>query len=143
MTIKYLRSTGLLVICLIAASSMAWHKDKPPGAQNMPEVSEAELQRQQRMQAVQGEVGVVPPKTEDNATVEGADSADRAGKAIADNSGGEDRAARVIGAASQELEGPKSHNPWQTPSIILLILGMLYYALRRWADRTIPPMARS
>ena len=124
---------------LIATNSYAWNEGKPAGEKFRPEVTEAELQQQQRFQRTAGEVGGSP--RDDNGE-------SRMGPAMNDSD-----AARTLGGASTadaavaNLLEADARMKEKAPSagglpIWAIAIGAAafgsVFAIRQWANKNIP-----
>ncbi len=136
---RWIKVSLTAVIFAIAASSWAFHEDKPSGAEFHPEQSQDQVRQQQNYQMTKDEMG--QDEREQKAEVNLSDSSDEGATAIARNE--QDRAAKdVLKEAKNDLDHRgSSSGVWFAGFLVIAGFGGVM-AARTWANKRIPYQER-
>jgi hypothetical protein len=133
---KTMKAVGIMLALSVTVWASALVEDRPPGAQFQPETSQAELTEMQQGQVVQGEVGMVPMKTDDAVQLEESTSDTDAEENVA----AKDAAKSVVVAAAEDIKPKRSGPNYFFFGLLAAVLCGAYMGLRTWANKSLPTM---
>ena len=133
---KTLKAVGIMLAMSVTVWASALVEDRPPGAQFQPETSQEELTQMQQGQVVQGEVGIVPIKTDDAVQVEESSSDTDA----EDNVAAKDAAKTVVAGAAEDIKPKRTGPNFFFFGLLAAVLCGAYMGLRTWANKSLPAM---
>ena len=134
---KHLKFLTIALAVSMSVAALALNEDRPPGAKNSPETSQEQLTQMQQGQVVQGEVGIVPMKTDDAPVVEAEESDSTAEDNVAVVEKRDD-ATQVIKKADADMKKSKPGPSYFGFAFVAALLLGAYTGVRFWANKTVP-----
>lgn len=130
----------VFALALCQSGAYAWNKDKPPGAPDVPEATEAQLQAQQNQYVqTQPEIGTVPQRTEEVPDLEQKDEDSDAANAVATSANAEAAAKVIVGSDPAKAKPAPTTSKWLIGFLAALAVGIVG-GLNRWLKKSVPKL---